>query len=74
MSLENRLSFEKVVSSISARFVGDIDFDETINSCIEDMGGLARASYILFYSLDNDKKIHAGDFSKKLFLGFGSIR
>ncbi len=38
-----------MVSSISAHFVGDIDFDEAINSCIEDMGGLARASYILFY-------------------------
>jgi len=57
MSLENRLSFEKVVSSISAHFVGDIDFDEAITSSIEDMGELSRASYILFYSLDKDKDI-----------------
>ena len=57
MSLENRLSFEKVVSSISAHFVGDIDFDEAITSSIEDMGELSRASYISFYSLDKDKDI-----------------
>ena len=57
MSLENRLSFEKLVSSISARFVGDIDFDEAITFSIEDMGKLSRVSYIGCYFLDNKTDI-----------------
>ncbi len=52
MSLENRLNFEKVVSRISARFVGNIHFDEAIDSSIEDMGNLSKATYILYYSLE----------------------
>jgi len=56
MSLESRLNFEKVISSISSRFVGRVNFDEAINSSFEDMGNLSKSDRVSLFLFDEDKK------------------
>ncbi len=46
VSLESRLNFEKAISSISSRFVGNIDLDDAIDSSFQDLGLLSQASRI----------------------------
>lgn len=51
VSLEKRLNVEKIISSISSRFVGKIDLDKAINSSLQDLGllsGADRVSLFLF--------------------------
>ncbi len=56
MSLESRLNFEKVISSISSRFVGRVNLDEAINSSFEDMGALSKADRVSLFLFDEENK------------------
>ncbi|MFX0024263.1 MAG: ATP-binding protein [Candidatus Hermodarchaeota archaeon] len=56
MSLESRLNFEKVISSISSRFVGRVNLDEAINSSFEDMGTLSKADRVSLFLFDEKNK------------------
>jgi PAS domain S-box-containing protein len=56
MSLESRLNFEKVISSISSRFVGRVNLDEAINSSFEDMGTLSKADRVSLFLFDKKNK------------------
>jgi signal transduction histidine kinase len=56
VSLESRLNFEKVISSISSRFVGRVSLDEAINSSIEDMGTLSKADRVNLFLFDEKKQ------------------
>ncbi|MCK4369754.1 MAG: hypothetical protein KAW03_01685, partial [Candidatus Lokiarchaeota archaeon] len=56
MSLESRLNFEKVISSISSRFVGRVNLDEAINSSFEDMGIVSKADRVTLFLFDDNKK------------------
>jgi len=56
MSLESRLNFEKVISSISSRFVGRVNLDEAINSSFEDMGNLSKSDRVSLFLFDEDNK------------------
>jgi len=56
LSLEKRLNVEKIISSISSRFVGKVDLDYAINSSLQDLGNLSgadRVSLFLFNGDDN---------------------
>ncbi|MFX1391380.1 MAG: ATP-binding protein [Promethearchaeota archaeon] len=56
MSLESRLNFEKVISSISSRFVGKVDLNGAINSSFEDMGKLSNSDRVSLFLFDDKKK------------------
>ncbi|UCC19487.1 MAG: PAS domain S-box protein [Promethearchaeota archaeon] len=56
MSLESRLNFEKVISSISSRFVGKVNLDEAIKSSFEDMGQLSKADRVSLFLFDENSK------------------
>lgn len=56
MSLESRLNFEKVISSISSRFVGRVNLDEAINSSFEEMGTLSKADRVSLFLFDEKNK------------------
>ncbi|MFX0004371.1 MAG: ATP-binding protein [Candidatus Hodarchaeota archaeon] len=56
MSLESRLNFEKVISSISSRFVGKVNLDTAINSSIEDMGTLSKADRVSLFLFDEENQ------------------
>ena len=56
MSLESRLNFEKVISSISSRFVGRVNLDEAINLSFEDMGILSKADRVSLFLFDDYNK------------------
>ncbi len=56
MSLESRLNFEKVISSLSSRFVGKVDLDKVINSSFEDMGILSKADRVSLFLFDENNK------------------
>jgi len=56
MSLESRLNFEKVISSISSRFVGRVKLDDAINSSFEDMGTVSKADRVSLFLFDEDNK------------------
>ena len=55
MSLESRLNFEKVISSISSRFVGNINLDEAIDSSFQDLGLLSQANRVSLFLFNGDK-------------------
>ena len=55
MSLESRLNFEKVISSISSRFVGKVNLDEAISSSLEDMGIVSKADRVSLFLFDENK-------------------
>ena len=55
MSLESRLNFEKVISSISSRFVGNINLDDAINSSFQDLGLLSQANRVSLFLFNGDK-------------------
>jgi len=40
---------------ISSRFVGKINFDEVVNSSLQDMGNITRASRVSLFLFNNDK-------------------
>jgi len=56
VSLESRLNFEKVISSISSRFVGKVNLDEAINSSLEDMGIISKADRVSLFLFDENNK------------------
>ncbi len=55
MSLEKRLNVEKIISSISSRFVGKIDLDEAINSSLQDLGFLSGADRVSLFLFNGDR-------------------
>ena len=55
VSLESRLNFEKVISSISSRFVGNINLDDAINSSFQDLGLLSQANRVSLFLFNGDK-------------------
>lgn len=57
VSLESRLNFEKVISSISSRFVGNINLDDAINSSFQDLGLLSQANRVSLFLFNGDKRI-----------------
>lgn len=56
MSLESRLNFEKVISSISSRFVGRVNLDDAINSSFEDMGYVSKADRVSLFLFNEENK------------------
>lgn len=56
MSLEKRLDVEKIISSISSRFVGRIDLDEAINSSLQDLGDISGSDRVSLFLFNGDKR------------------
>lgn len=54
VSLEKRLNVEKIISSISSRFVGKIDLDKAINSSLQDLGNISRADRVSVFLFNGD--------------------
>lgn len=54
VSLEKRLNVEKIISSISSRFVGTIDLDEAINASLQDLGNLSGADRVSLFLFNGD--------------------
>ena len=59
MSLEKRLSVEKLISSISSRFVGKIELDEAINNSLQDLGILSGADRVSLFIFNGNKGLLA---------------
>ena len=55
LSLEKRLNVEKIISSISSRFVGRRDLDEAINTSLQDLGKLSGADRVSLFLFNGDK-------------------
>ncbi len=55
--VKRRLKFERVISTISSRFIGIIDFDKAMNTSLRDMGKLSGASRSYLFLIDDEKKI-----------------
>ncbi len=56
MSIESRLNFEKVISTISSRFVGKINLDSVIDSSFQEMGNLTNADRVSLFLFNGDNK------------------
>ncbi|GAH06231.1 unnamed protein product, partial [marine sediment metagenome] len=56
LSLEKRLNVEKIISSISSRFVGKIDLDKAINASLQDLGNISGADRVSLFLFNGDKK------------------
>ncbi len=54
--LRLRLDFEKMISTISSRFVGEYDLDEAIQSSLREMGQFSKASRTYLFLFDDDCK------------------
>lgn len=54
-SLEQKLKFEKIISSVSSRFVSCSDFDSAVNSSLKDIGNFCGAdrNYIFLFDETN---------------------
>jgi len=59
LSLEKRLSVEKLISSISSRFVGKIELDEAINNSLQDLGILSGADRVSLFLFNGNKGLLA---------------
>ena len=57
MSLESRLNFEKIISSISSHFIGLVNLDETIELSFEEMGTISNADRVSLFLFDKEDKI-----------------
>ncbi|MHA2339779.1 MAG: sensor histidine kinase [Candidatus Hodarchaeales archaeon] len=55
MSLEKRLNVEKIISSISSRFVGKIDLNDAINTSLQDLGNLSEADRVSLFLFNGNK-------------------
>jgi len=66
-TIKNRLAFEKVISTISSRFVGVSDVDNAINAALGDMGRLSHASraYIFIFSKDTSTMSNTNEWCAK---------
>lgn len=53
-SINRRLEFEKAVSSISSRFIGDFDLEDSIVNSLADMGRLRNASRAYLFLFKDD--------------------
>jgi len=53
-TIEFKLELEKTISSISSRFVGISDIDESINAMLEDIGKLSGASRAYLFLFNED--------------------
>jgi len=51
VSLESRLNFEKVISSISSRFVGNINLDNAINLSFQELASYRKLIVFPFFYL-----------------------
>ena len=54
MSIESRLNFEKVISTISSRFVGKINLDSVIDSSFQEMGNFSNADRVSLFLFNGD--------------------
>jgi hypothetical protein len=57
LSLEKRLNVEKIISSISSRFVGKIELDDAINNSLQDLGILSGADRVSLFLFNGNKDI-----------------
>lgn len=55
MSIESRLNFEKVISTISSRFVGKVNLDKVIDSSFQEMGNLSNVDRVSLFLFNGDK-------------------
>lgn len=55
--IQRRLEFERLISKISARFVGIIDFNDVINLTIKDMVQFINASKGYLFLFDENKEV-----------------
>jgi signal transduction histidine kinase len=55
VSLEKRLNVEKIISSISSRFVGKIDLNDAINTSLQDLGNLSEADRVSLFLFNGNK-------------------
>jgi PAS domain S-box-containing protein len=55
-SLNQVLNFEKLMTSISSRFVGNIDFDKAIDDTLKSIGISKMLSRVYLFSFDEDKE------------------
>jgi PAS domain S-box-containing protein len=55
VSIESRLNFEKVISTISSQFVGKINLDKVIDSSFQEMGNLSNADRVSLFLFNGDK-------------------
>jgi PAS domain S-box-containing protein len=55
VSLEKRLNVEKIISSISSRFVGKIDLNDAINTSLQDLGNLSKADRVSLFLFNGNK-------------------
>ncbi len=53
--VNNQLDFEAFISSISSRFIGNMNFDEAVNSSLHDIGILSGAKCTFLFLFDQDK-------------------
>jgi len=54
VSIESRLNFEKVISTISSRFVGKINLDSVIDSSFQEMGNFSNADRVSLFLFNGD--------------------
>ncbi len=55
ISFTRKLKFEKLITAISSRFVGNYDLDEVINKSLADMGEYINASRVFIFLFDKEK-------------------
>jgi PAS domain S-box-containing protein len=55
LSLEKRLNVEKIITSISSRFVGKINLDEAIDASLQELGALSEADRVSLYLFNGDR-------------------
>jgi len=55
ISITRKLRFEKLVSSISSRFVGNYELDKVINKSLADMGEFIHASRVFIFLFNKEK-------------------
>lgn len=53
--VSNQLNLEVVISSISSRFIGNVNFDEAVNSSLRDIGILSGVKCSFLFLFNQDK-------------------
>jgi len=56
VSIESRLNFEKVISTISSRFVGKINLDSVIDSSFQEMGNFSNADRVSLFLFNGENE------------------
>ena len=59
--IKHKLEIEKVISSISSRFIGNVDIDDAIDSSLIEMGSLigAKRAYLIFNNEDRTVEFYS---------------